>query len=134
MTDMPRTQSVAADIQQDAAAEIYVLRNYHTTPIPEVRHVFPAHMLWIEDNLKSGTFLLAGPQEPRVGGLIITRVRDRAELQKVVAADPFGDAVAYEITQVHATRFAQELEPLLVVPTAGVNQGESRPAPFEQDG
>ncbi len=111
---------------------MFVLRNFHTTPIEEVKHLFPAHLEWIEQRVASGHFLFAGPQDPRVGGLILARASSVEDVWSIIAEDPFGSAVTYDVTQVYPTHYAAELEQLLAAPEEGdTHEWRSRPAPFQ---
>ena len=49
----------------------------------------PAHRDWLAPHITHGRFLVAGPLEPRTGGLILAHCEDREELDALLAADPF---------------------------------------------
>lgn len=47
-----------------------------------------AHREWLDQGIAEGWLLLAGPREPREGGVLLAR-GTRAELQEKAAGDPF---------------------------------------------
>ncbi|WP_343639651.1 YciI family protein [Roseateles sp.] len=49
----------------------------------------PAHRDWLARHVAAGRFVVAGPLEPRTGGLILAHCEDRAELDALLADDPF---------------------------------------------
>ena len=108
---------------------MFVLRNFHKTSIEDVKGVFPAHLRWIAERQRSGHFVFAGPQQPRVGGLILARARSMEEIWSIVAEDPFGDAVTYDVTQVYPTSYSAEFETFLSPPDEREHTWRSRPAP-----
>lgn len=56
---------------------------------------------------------MSGPQEPRVGGVILTRHATRAEIDATLAEDPFvREGVSeYEIIEFKTTKRAQWVTP-----------------------
>lgn len=58
----------------------------------------PGHREWLARHIASGRFLTAGPIEPRTGGLIVAYGEDRAELDALLAGDPFVDLALVEVS------------------------------------
>ena len=56
------------------------------------------HRDWLIANTQAGRIAVAGPLEPRTGGLIIAHCADRAELDLMMANDPF---VIHGLVEVH---------------------------------
>ena len=108
---------------------MYVLRNFHKTPVEEIKGVFPDHLRWIADRQRSGHFVFAGPQQPRVGGLILARAKSIDEVWSIVDEDPFGSAVTYDVTAVYPTSYSDEFEAFLTPPDEREHTWRSRPAP-----
>lgn len=65
-----------------------VLLNY-VQPLAEVDRHVGEHRRFLERHYGTGNFLLSGRQEPRTGGVILARAGSRAELEKLLAEDPF---------------------------------------------
>jgi uncharacterized protein YciI len=72
------------------------------------------HVAWLEEGFAEGVFLVAGRQDPRTGGVIVTRGR-KAEAEALAATDPFitsGVATA-RVIQFNASFAAPEIAALL---------------------
>lgn len=80
---------------------MFVITVTYTEPLEKVEPLIPAHGEWLDEHYASGLFLCSGPQVPRVGGLIITTEADRAEVERVAAADPFavGGVATHAVTE-----------------------------------
>lgn len=48
-----------------------------------------AHRAFLDEYYAKGTLVASGPKNPRDGGIILAREMDRAELEKILALDPF---------------------------------------------
>jgi len=73
-------------------------------PVPDTtRPHLEAHTAWVKANSAAGRFLLTGPMTPRVGGIIVVDVPSRAELDAILAEDPYGKAgTTYEVHEFSA--------------------------------
>ena len=51
--------------------------------------------------MKKNVFIVSGPREPRTGGIILSQLTDRAQLEKILAQDPFAlhDLADYELIE-----------------------------------
>ena len=58
-------------------------------PLSEVDRFVAEHRAYLKTQYDAGRFLLSGRREPRTGGVIIARAATRAELEAILAADPF---------------------------------------------
>jgi uncharacterized protein YciI len=92
---------------------MYVVVLTYVAPLEEVDQVLPEHAKWLQEHFDAGEFVAAGPRSPRTGGVIIARRLERAELDAVLAADPFAvhQVATYEVIEFGATRTAPELAP-----------------------
>ena len=60
----------------------------YVKPLDEVDAQLPAHVAWLEAGFAHGVLILAGRQDPRVGGIIIAQGTS-AEIEALAATDPF---------------------------------------------
>jgi len=51
-----------------------------------------AHRAFIKRNVELGRILVSGPTEPRNGGVIVAAVSSRAEVDALIAEDPYHKA------------------------------------------
>jgi uncharacterized protein YciI len=61
----------------------------YARPIDEVNARFEAHRDWLVTNTRDGRIIVAGPLDTRAGGLIVADCSDRADLDQLLAEDPF---------------------------------------------
>jgi uncharacterized protein YciI len=61
----------------------------YTAPLAEIDGHLQAHGAWLDYNYESGHFLASGRQEPRSGGMVLATATSRAEIDRIVARDPF---------------------------------------------
>jgi uncharacterized protein YciI len=91
---------------------MFVLELTYTVPLEAVDAVLPAHAAWLDEQYAQGRFLVSGRKDPRDGGVILALAEDRAEVERVVAGDPFVTAgvCVYRVTEFVATKTAPALE------------------------
>ncbi|MEG3087929.1 YciI family protein [Sphingomonas sp. PB4P5] len=71
-----------------AAGPLCLILLDYVAPLAEVDAQMAAHVAWLERGFDAGVFLIAGRQDPRVGGVIVAR-GERAEAEALSASDPF---------------------------------------------
>lgn len=59
------------------------------TYVCEIERHLADHIEYLDENYAKGVFLASGRKEPRTGGVILAQMESRAELDKVLANDPF---------------------------------------------
>ncbi|MDT8911522.1 YciI family protein [Amycolatopsis sp. PS_44_ISF1] len=90
---------------------MFVVLLDYVAPTEEIDRALPDHREWLTKHYEQGRFLASGPRDPRVGGVLITRSMDRAELDAILAADPFSvrGLARYEVIGFSPTMTAPEL-------------------------
>jgi len=85
---------------------VFLLRLTYTAPLDEVDALMRPHLAWLRSHYEAGRFVVSGRQVPRVGGIVIARGDDQAEMEAIAAADPFvrGGVATVEVTHFHAVR------------------------------
>ncbi len=83
---------------------------YHKS-LEEVDKHLSAHIEFLKMHYAKGVFLASGRKNPRNGGIILALAANRAEIEAVIACDPFyiHDVAAYEITEFTPTMTSPEL-------------------------
>lgn len=61
----------------------------YTKPATDIHPHLDAHRQWLVEHIKGGRIILAGPLEPRTGGLILASCPDTAAMQAMMEQDPF---------------------------------------------
>ncbi|XHS79223.1 YciI family protein [Burkholderiaceae bacterium UC74_6] len=68
---------------------LFIVTLTYRAAADDIEAQLPAHRDWLAQHIAGGRFLAAGPLEPRSGGLIAAHCEDRAELDAMLASDPF---------------------------------------------
>lgn len=68
---------------------LFIVTLTYVRPADEVNSRFEAHRDWLVANTRSGRIAVAGPLDTQAGGLIVAHSSDRAELDHMLAQDPF---------------------------------------------
>lgn len=70
-----------------------------------------AHIEFLKDAYAKGIFLASGRKNPRTGGIILALATNRAEIESIIALDPFyiHDVATYEITDFTPTMTSPKL-------------------------
>ncbi|MDR3600844.1 MAG: YciI family protein [Desulfosporosinus sp.] len=81
------------------------------------RHTFHwcASLIFNVDIVKyyaSGNFICSGRKNPRTGGVIICRAKDKMEVEKIIQEDPFyrEELAEYEVIEFLPARYAEGFE------------------------
>ena len=79
-------------------------------PLSEVDKFLQAHREFLAENYAAGKLFTSGPQTPRVGGVIMMRVADRAALDALIEEDPFHihGIADYQIVEFTPTLFCDD--------------------------
>lgn len=80
---------------------ILVLMRY-VKPIEEVEEHTEAHRAFVDQLVREGKVIVAGPRDPRTGGLMLTTFETDVEAMKRLVDDPFFE---HGIAEYEAIRF-----------------------------
>ncbi len=94
---------------------MYVVTLTYKQPLEIVDKHRDAHLEWVRHQYEAGHFLASGACMPRTGGVILARSMQRAELDALLAEDPYrqNDLADYQITFIKVTNAAPDLQALL---------------------
>lgn len=65
-----------------------ILLNYKK-PLEIVDQYLAEHRSFLEVGYKNNYFVVSGPRNPRTGGIIISQLKDKNQLEKIISQDPF---------------------------------------------
>jgi uncharacterized protein YciI len=93
---------------------VFVLLLTYVKPLPEVDALMREHVAWLDEHYAAGRFLVSGRRIPRTGGVIVARGEDQAEMEALVATDPFvsGGVATCEVIRFRASQTADGFERL----------------------
>jgi uncharacterized protein YciI len=68
---------------------MFVLLGRYLRPVDEVEVHLDAHRQWVRDNAQAGHIVAAGREVPLQGGILIATGVTRAQVDAMIAADPY---------------------------------------------
>ncbi|PTP77898.1 MULTISPECIES: YciI family protein [Vibrio] len=91
---------------------MFIICLTYQVSLEEIDAFIPEHVDYLNEQYAKGYFILSGRKEPRTGGVIISTIRDRNELNEVLALDPFNrEGLAnYEVTEIVPTKASNSLK------------------------
>lgn len=67
----------------------FIMEGRHLAPFEEFAHLEPLHHEFLQKGYDGGAFLFSGPQVPPHGGFLAARAESRAQLDTLLAEEPF---------------------------------------------
>lgn len=79
-------------------------------PLSEVDKYLQAHRDYLAEHYAAGDFIASGPQNPRIGGVIMIKAADREAVNTIISQDPFNiNGIAdYQIVEFTPSMFCDE--------------------------
>ncbi len=79
-------------------------------PLEQVDCFLQAHRDYLSKHYATGDFIASGPQNPRVGGVIMIKASDRDVVNSIISQDPFyiNDIADYQIVEFTPTMFCDD--------------------------
>ncbi|EAP96455.1 YciI family protein [Vibrio splendidus] len=91
---------------------MFIISLTYQVSLEEIDAFIPEHVDYLNEQYAKGYFILSGRKEPRTGGVIISTISDRNELNEILALDPFNrEGLAnYEVTEIVPTKASNSLK------------------------
>ena len=91
---------------------MFIISLKYVKPIQEVEKCLEDHIKFLEKYYASGNFICSGRKNPRTGGVIICRAKDKMEVEKIIQEDPFyrEELAEYEVIEFLPTKYAEGFE------------------------
>lgn len=73
------------------------------------------HVVFLKKQFALGNFIASGRKIPRTGGIILSQVKNKSEIEKIIQNDPFyqKDLADYDITEFIPSMVSDKLHCLL---------------------
>lgn len=68
---------------------MFIILVKYKKPLDIVDQHLVAHRSFLDEGYQKNYFIASGPQNPRSGGIILSQLTDREQLQKFMQQDPF---------------------------------------------
>jgi uncharacterized protein YciI len=81
----------------------FVISLHYIEPLSAIDAAMKEHIAFLDEHKKAGTFIAWGRKVPRTGGIILASGKNRADIERIVAEDPF---VTRGLAEVEVTEFS----------------------------
>lgn len=94
---------------------MFIILSQYLKPLDEVEKHLQAHRDYLAMGYQKNYFIASGPQNPRVGGVILSQLNDKAIIEEFMAQDPFHlqGIASYQIIEFHPVKVHQDFLSLL---------------------
>ena len=94
---------------------MFVVTLKYLKPIEEIEKSLVDHRNFLQKYYDTGDLVCSGPQNPRVGGIILARTASRERLEEILAQDPFQERglVQSSIVEFSPVKFSAAFEKCL---------------------
>ncbi|PMN51477.1 GTP cyclohydrolase [Vibrio lentus] len=94
---------------------MFIVSLEYQVPLKEVDRFIPEHVEFLNKQYELGHFQLSGRKNPRTGGVILSTLSNREQLDMILTEDPFHreNIAKYEVIEMFPTKASQEFEFLL---------------------
>lgn len=91
---------------------MFLIQVTYTKPIEVIDKHLAEHRSFLDKFYASGNLICSGPQNPRVGGIIICNFSSVDEAKNFTHQDPFfiNKIASYEITEFNPVKYAKDFE------------------------
>ena len=91
---------------------MFIVSLEYQKPLAEVDSLLPAHIEYLKAQYEEGNFLLSGRKNPRTGGIILSNVKTKEDLDQILKRDPFyqHQVADYDIIEFEPSMTCKELE------------------------
>ena len=81
-------------------------------PLTEIEKFLEAHRSFLDKYYDFNDLVCSGPKNPRDGGVILARTKDRSALEKILDEDPFkiNQIATYDIVEFTPVKFSKAFE------------------------
>ncbi len=91
-------------------------------PINEIDRYLLDHRLFLDIGYKNNYFIVSGPRNPRTGGILLSQLNDRDQLEKILKDDPFyvNDVASYEVIEFMPIKYHPDFSRFIETNAPGV--------------
>lgn len=68
---------------------MFIINLTYTSELAKIEHYLDEHIRYLDQHYSSGQFIASGRKEPRTGGVILAVADNKAQLEQIIAQDPF---------------------------------------------
>ena len=86
---------------------MFIIILTYKKPLAEIDLHVPAHRAFLDAGYKNNAFVVSGGQVPRTGGVILSQLTNRTDVEALIKQDPFyqHDLADYQIIEFMPTKY-----------------------------
>ena len=86
---------------------MFVVLIKYKKPLTEIDKYLVEHRAFLQQGYDKNFFIVSGPQNPRIGGVIISQLTSRDEIESILREDPFykHDIAEYEFIEFNPVKY-----------------------------
>ena len=94
---------------------MFIINLTYKTELNKIDNHINNHIEFLNEQYELGNFLASGRKVPRTGGIILSNVENKSELEKIIEKDPFkiNNLADYELTEFIPSKTCNELSFLM---------------------
>lgn len=94
---------------------MFIINLTYKTELDTVDQYLEEHIEYLNKQYEQGYFLASGRKIPRTGGIILSNVESKTQLEEIIEKDPFKhhDLADYELTEFVPSKTSDELSFLI---------------------
>lgn len=94
---------------------MFIISLTYKVPLDRIDEELNNHVEFLKEQYVLGNFQASGRKIPRTGGIILSQIKDRTEVESIIQKDPFyqKNLADYEITQFVPSMTSDELKCIL---------------------
>jgi len=94
---------------------MFIINLTYKTKLEKVNQLLNQHIKFLNEQYELGHFLASGPKRPRTGGIILSKIENKTELEKIIEKDPFkiNELADYELTEFVPSKTCEKLNFLI---------------------
>jgi uncharacterized protein YciI len=91
---------------------MFIVSLKYKCELEEIDKHLDAHVAYLKQEYAKGNFIASGRKSPRTGGVILSNVKTKNDLETILEKDPFfqADIAEYEITEFIPSMVAEGYE------------------------
>ena len=94
---------------------MFIVNLTYIKPLDEVEKFLEKHIDFLNQYYTKGHFIASGRKNPRTGGIILMRAKNKVAVQEIITQDPLyqNEIAQYDIIEFEASKYCPELKTVL---------------------
>lgn len=86
---------------------MFIIDIIYKKPLEYIDQHLAEHRAFLDSGYRKDYFVVSGPKNPRSGGIIISQLKDREQLENILKQDPFSiyNLADYSITEFNPVKY-----------------------------